>query len=248
MNAPAWLTAQPIAHRGLHDSAIGVVENTASAALKAVERGFAIECDVQLSRDGEAMVFHDETLDRLMRTTGDVSFRDARELKTLRYAKGDDKIITLDMLLSLINGRVPLICEIKSGFDGDMRLAQRTMAVVSAHHAPMALKSFDPEIIAHLRKLGAKMPLGMIAEAHYTHPSWDLLSPALKQRLANFLHFGETRPDFLSYHVNDLPHSVPYLLRKGMGLPVMTWTVRTPAQRELAAQWADQMVFEGFLP
>ena len=248
MNAPAWLTARPIAHRGLHDIANGVIENTVAAALKAVEMNFAIECDVQLSRDGEAMVFHDATLDRLMRTTGDLSFRDARELKTLRYARGDDRIITLDMLLATIHGRVPLICEIKSAFDGNMQLAQRTLAVVSAHNGPVALKSFDPAIIAQLRQLGANMPLGMIAEAHYTDQAWNALSPALKQNLANFLHYEETRPDFLSWNVNDLPHAVPCLLRKGLGMPVMAWTVRTPAQRQLAAQWADQMVFEGFVP
>ena len=248
MNAPAWLTARPIAHRGLHNPALEIVENTGAAALAAVEKGFAIECDVQLSRDGEAMVFHDFTLDRLMRTTGALAGRDARELKTLRYGRGDQKIITLDMLLAAIAGRVPLVCEIKSGFDGDMRLASRTLEVVRAHSGPVALKSFDPEIIIHLRAKNASIPLGMIAEAQYTHPTWDPLPPALKQRLAQFLHFGETRPDFLSYHVDDLPHAVPFLCRKGLGMPVMTWTVRTPEQRALAGEWADQMVFEGFVP
>ena len=248
MSAPSWLTAQPIAHRGLHDKAQGIVENTGAAALRAVEHGFAIECDVQLSRDGEAMVFHDFALDRLMKTTGELFGRDARELKTLRYAHGTDRIITLDMLLGLSGGRVPLICEIKSLFDGNMRLAQRTLAVVAAQDGPVALKSFDPAIIVHLRAQKASVPLGIIAEAQYTHATWDGLSADLKHTLANLLHYAETRPDFLSYHVNDMPHAVPYLCRTGMGLPVMTWTVRTQEQRATAARWADQMVFEGFLP
>ena len=92
------------------------------------------------------------------------------------------------------------------------------------------------------------MPLGMVAEAHYTHPEWARLSGRLKQNLANFLHFDDTRPDFLSWHVNDLPHAVPFLLRRAFHMPVMTWTVRNAAQRQLAAEWADQMVFEGFVP
>ena len=248
MNAPQWLTAHPIAHRGLHDLAAGVVENTATAALNAAAAGFAIECDVQMSRDGEAMVFHDETLGRLMRTAGDIAGRDARELKTLRYAAGSDKMITLDMLVSLIAGRVPLICEIKSRFDGNLRLARRTLEIVRAQSGPVALKSFDPEIIGFLRAQGVALPLGVIAEAHFTHPSWEALSPRLKYRLANLLHYDETRPDFLSYHVNDMPHAVPCLCRKGLRLPVMAWTVRTPAQRQLALEHADQMVFEGFAP
>ena len=248
INAPDWLTSHPIAHRGLHDNATGLVENTTAAALAAVAKGFAIECDVQLSRDGEAMIFHDLTLDRLMRTTGELAFRDARELKTLRYATGDQKIVTLEMFLAAINGRVPLICEIKSTFNGNMRLAQRTLAVVSAQNGPVALKSFDPEIIAHLRAQNVKLPLGMIAEAQYTDSDWDALSPALKQRLTHFLHYEQTRPDFLSYNIGDLPNGVPHLCRKGIGMPVMTWTIRTPEQRQLAAQWADQIVFEGFVP
>ena len=248
MNAPAWLTLKPIAHRGLHNPALAIVENTGSAALAAVEKGFAMECDVQLSRDGEAMVFHDSSLDRLMRTTGPLALRDARELTTLRYAQSDQTIITLGMLLATIAGRVPLVCEIKSDFDGDMRLANRTLEVVKAQSGPVALKSFDPAIVVHLRAQGASMPLGMIAEAQYSHPTWDPLSPALKQRLAQFLHYSETRPDFLSYHVNDLPHAVPFLCRKGLGMPVMAWTVRTPEQRALASKWADQIVFEGLVP
>ena len=248
LNAPAWLTARPIAHRGLHDAATGIVENTPAAASAAMAHGFAIECDVQLSRDGEAMVFHDFALDRLVQGQGDVASRDASALQALPFKAGTDRMVTLGDYLALIAGQVPLICEIKSRFDGNMRLASRTLAVVAAQGHPVALKSFDPAVIAHLRAAKARVPLGIVAEAHYCHPEWAGLSAALKLSLANLLHYDTTRPDFLSYHVNDLPHAVPFLCRKGLGMPVMSWTVRTAAQRQLAAQWADQMVFEGFAP
>ena len=245
-NAPAWLTARPIAHRGLHNLAAGIVENTPAAASAAIARGYAIECDVQLTADGEAVVFHDETLDRLMQAGGLVAARTAVELAELAFKAGLDHVVTLARYLALIGGRVPLICEIKSRFDGDMRLAQRALAVGTACEGPVAFKSFDPLVLAHLRKLGARQPLGIVAERRYDDPEWDFLGNERKFALANFLHFPETRPDFLSFWVDDMPSAVPLLCRTGMGMPVMSWTVRTAAQRVLAERWADQIVFEGF--
>lgn len=251
--APSWLTARPIAHRGLHDKANGRIENSASAARAAVEGGFAIECDVQPSADGEAMVFHDFKLERLTGQSGAVKDRSAAELAATALSGSTDHIPTLPDFLALIGGRVPLVVEIKSAFDGDMRLARRTAEIVAARNAPIAIKSFDPDVIAHLREnraaLGlAATPLGIVAEANYTHGEWAKLTPEKQVELANFLHFDRSRPDFLSWGVRDLPHPTPYLCRAGLGMPVMCWTVRTPEQRALATRWADQMVFEGFVP
>lgn len=245
---PAWLTARPIAHRGLHDAALGLVENTLGAAEAAIAQNFAIECDVQLSRDGEAMVFHDFALERLTLGAGSLAAQDAAALRRLVLRGGAGHIPALPEFLAALAGRVPLICEIKSRFDGDMRLAERTLAAVQAQSGPVALKSFDPAVIAHLRNKSAGIPLGMVAEAHYVHPEWDKLSAEMKVGLAQFLHYSDTRPDFLSWHVEDLPHATPNLFRAALRLPVMAWTVRRQEQRDRAAHWADQMVFEGFAP
>ena len=250
---PHWLTARPIAHRGLHDKAKGVIENSTSAARAAIAGNFAIECDVQLSADGEAMVFHDETLQRLSGATGRVDALDAQALSKIALNGSADTITPLPAFLDLVAGRVPLVVEIKSEFTGGMRLAERTAGLAAAYAGPLALKSFDPAIIAHLRAhraaLGLRaIPLGMVAEADYEHPEWSFLDATQKRALAQFLHWQESQPDFLSYSVRDLPHAVPHLLRSALGLPVMTWTVRTPGQRATAAQWADQVVFEGWRP
>ncbi len=243
-----WLVRRPIAHRGLHDRAARIVENSPSAAVAAIARNLAIECDVQLTADGDAVVFHDVTLDRLTASSGPVMARRTSELTAMSLAGSDDRIPTLDAFLDLIGGRVPLICEVKSRFDGDMRLAERVAAVVAASAGPLAIKSFDPAVIAHLRERGVARPLGVVALADYAHPEWDHLSPERKRDMAEMLHYADTRPDFLSYAVGDLPHAVPHLCRVAIGMPVMAWTVRTPEQRQRAARWADQMVFEGFLP
>ena len=176
-NAPAWLTARPIAHRGLHDAAKGVIENTASAARAAIEAGFAIECDVQMSADGEIFVFHDEALDRLTDASGLLIEKTAAEIKRVRItppvpsllpglaaarpaphpcplpARGErgSHFPTFAELLGLVAGRTPIVCELKSRFDRDWRIADRIVAFAETYQGPLAFKSFDPDLVAYLR-------------------------------------------------------------------------------------------------
>jgi glycerophosphoryl diester phosphodiesterase len=245
--APEWLIEKPIAHRGLHDESRGIVENTIAAALAAAAAGFAIECDIQASADGEAVVFHDDGLDRLTREQGRVRDRSAAELAKIAFKVGSSGIATLAQFLQAVAGRVPVICEIKSGFDGDMRLCERIAALAADHQGPVAIKSFDPAVIAHLRaaSLAGSHPLGIVAQAAFEPGDWPSLTPKQRRDCANFLHYFETRPDFISFRVDDLPHPAPFLLRGLAGLPVMAWTVRTSEQRRRAAEWADQVIFEG---
>ena len=247
-SAPDWLVRQPIAHRGLHDRGAGAVENSTSAARAALSRNYAIECDVQLTADVDAVVFHDFALDRLTRESGPVAALRADRLESFGLVGSSDRIPTFSAFLATIGGQVPLVCEIKSRFDGDLRLADRVADLAADYSGPLAIKSFDPTVIIHLRSRRWARPLGIVAEAAYDDPEWSALAPHLKRDLSQFLHFGDTRPDFLSYHVGDLPHAVPYLCRIAIGIPVLAWTVRTPEQRQRAATWADQMVFEGFVP
>jgi glycerophosphoryl diester phosphodiesterase len=252
---PDWLIARPIAHRGLHDKARGVIENSLRAAQAAIAGRYAIECDVQMSSDGEAMVFHDYVLDRLTSETGPVAARTAAQLEaiTLKDAPGapEDRIAPLPAFLDAIDGRTPLIIEIKTGFDADMRLADRVATLVAARAAPIAIKSFDPRIIAHLRAKDARIdhvPLGIVAEANYEQPGWARLSAEERRAWPALVDFAQTRPDFLSFNVRDLPHAAPHLFRAALGKPVMTWTVRDKKAEARARQWADQIVFEGLTP
>lgn len=238
-----WVVARPIAHRGLHDRAAGVVENSLAAVRAAVAAGFAIECDVRASRDGEAFVFHDDDTQRLTGVAGCFSEMDAGAVGALRLGDGSP-VPTLAAFLASVAGRVPVIVEIKSAFNGDMRAAERAVAV-AAPFARVALKSFDPQVVAHLRAGGVALPLGIVAQAAYDEPEWEGLTADDKSLLASLAHWRRTQPDFLSWRVDDLPHAGPMLARAALGLPVMTWTVRTPAQWSTAKAWADQAIFEG---
>ena len=143
--------------------------------------------------------------------------------------------------------------ELKSRFDGDPSLARRVAELVAGYDGPLALKSFDPDLIAFLRAEGAALgvahvPLGIVARASYEADEWPHLPDARRAELEQWAHFSHTRPDFLSFNVEDMPHAVAGLFRKGLDRPVTAWTVRSAAWAHAAARWADQIVFEGFTP
>jgi glycerophosphoryl diester phosphodiesterase len=240
--------ARPIAHRGLHDKAKGVIENTASAARAAIAGKYAIECDVQLTADGEAVVFHDFALDRLTLGKGPVAALTASALTDVPMRGTTDRVPTLRDWLAKVASRTAVAIEIKSDYSGDMRLTHRVAEVVKGYGGPVALKSFDPRIVEELRRMAPAIPRGIIAMNTYDHHDYVSLTRAQKHALANLLHFSETKPDFLSWRVGDLPVAAPFLCRTQLGLPVMAWTVRTKEERAVARVHADQMVFEGFRP
>ncbi|GLK71784.1 glycerophosphodiester phosphodiesterase [Ancylobacter dichloromethanicus] len=247
-NAPAWLTARPIAHRALHDAARGVIENTPSAVDAALARDYAIEVDIQLSADGEAVVFHDDTLERLTLAEGPAKALTAAQLKAIELRGTADRMMTLAELLARVGGRVPLIIELKSHFDGETAIAARAATVLSGYGGPAALMSFDPALVAALRSLAPHIPRGITMEHRYDDPEWDILSAGTKHDWGNLLHLPQTRPDFIAHYVKELPSAAVDLARRRAPMPLLAWTVRTPQDRAVADCHADQMIFEGFLP
>lgn len=245
---PGWLTAQPVAHRGLHDAAAGVIENTASAFKAAIDGGFAIETDVQITSDGEAMVHHDFALGRLTLGSRQLAAMTAAGLKEVPFMATSDRMMTLGELCDLVAGRVPLIVEIKSRFDSDLRLARRAAEIVGAYKGLAALMSFDPAPIAEVRRIAPQIVRGIVAERHYGHSEWRDLTDKQKRSLAFLLHGFRSRPHYVAYHVTDLPSTGPLVAKYLFGRPLLAWTVRTPADRARAARWADQIIFEGFRP
>jgi glycerophosphoryl diester phosphodiesterase len=239
-----WLTTRPIAHRGLHGH--GFAENSLGAARAALAKGYGVECDVRLSRDGKVFVFHDDRLDRLTGESGAFANRDAVELCGIGLRGADEAIPLLTDFLALAQGAGPLVIELKSDFSGDLALARAVAALLGDTGAPVALKSFDPALIAALRAARVPWPLGIVAQEHYDEEEFAGLSFAQRQSLGRFTHAGETQPDFLSWRATDLPHPLCEFARACAATPVMTWTIRTPEQATTARKHADQIVFEGF--
>jgi glycerophosphoryl diester phosphodiesterase len=240
-----WLTARPIAHRGLHGGAI--VENTLAAADAAAAANYAIECDIQLTADGELVVFHDDTLERLTVAAGPLRSRTLADLKSIAYRDTEERIPELKEFLARVASRTPILIELKSLWDGDTRIAERAAAILAGYGGPFAFMSFDPWLLRALRLAAPALPRGIVAERYYDDPDWNF-SAGQKFALSNFTHIGQSRPHFVAYWVRDLPALVPLFARNVLGMPLLTWTVRTEAERARAERWADQMIFEGFRP
>ena len=243
-----WLTARPVAHRGLHDAANGVIENTPTAVSAAIAGGYGIEVDLQISADGEAMVHHDDALGRLTDGSGRLDAMTAAGIKAVAFKATRDRIMTLGELCGLVAGRAALVLELKSHFDGDRRLAARAAEVLASYAGPVAVMSFDPQQIAALMQLAPGLPRGIVAEYRYNAGEWRQLSSAQRRSLRWMLHANRTRPHFIAYALRDLPAAVPLLARWLLGLPLLTWTVRNEHDRARAGRWAGQMIFEGFRP
>ncbi len=248
MRAPNWLTARPVAHRGLHDRARGIIENMPGAALAAIEGNFAIECDIQLTADGEAMVHHDDALGRLTEGAGALIEFSADALKAVRFKDTPERMMSLGDLCALVKGRVPIVIEVKSHFDGDRRLVRRMAEVLKSYTGPVAGMSFDPDQVMALRETMPELPRGIVAQNTYSEADWSEATAAQREGMRHLRHALRTRPHFVAYWVNDLPAAAPWIARHVFGLPLLTWTVRTAEQRTRAGGYADQMIFEGFRP
>lgn len=248
MGAPDWLTARPIAHRGLHDKARGIVENMPGAIQAAVAASFSIEVDIQLTADGEAMVHHDDELGRLTEGSGALLTKTAAELRQVAFKNTTEKMMSLADLCALVAGRVPLVIEVKTHFDGDRRLVTRMAEVLSVYDGPAAGMSFDPDQVMALRDLLPSRPRGIVAQRHYTDAEWPMTTAAQRHEMTHLRHLPRTRPHFVSYRVNDLPAVAPWIAKNLFGCNLLSWTVRTPEQRARSEKYAEQMTFEGFRP
>ncbi len=243
-----FLVARPFAHRGLHDAAGGIVENTAQAFAAAMAAGFAIECDIVLAGDGRAVVFHDDNLERLTTATGRTDARTTAELKAITFRQPSARgFLTLPELTALVNGRVPLLVEMKSYWNGDTRLADEAARHLRGYAGPCAVMSFDPLLVARLRKVAPEIVRGLTA-CPFTHAFWRRTLPTpLRLRLQTLAHLDETRPEFISFDVDALPAWQASLFR-ARKRPVLCWTVRNAATARRARAFADQITFEGFMP
>lgn len=242
-----WLK-RPIAHRGLHEAARGIVENTSSAFQAALDAGYAMEADVRLTGDDKVVVFHDESLDRLTTTTGTVGALDVAALKRAAFRDTKDRIQTLPELLEQISGRVPLLIEAKSGWIRHGIFERQIAADLAAYKGPVAVASFDPRCIAAFAQAAPDVARGLVSCRFDDPHVWQGISAPQRFILRHLLGSSVARPQFIAYDIRALPATAPLLARHVFGWPLLTWTVRTDAERAKANRWADAMIFEGFRP
>lgn len=232
----SWLAKRPIAHRGFHDLNKTRWENTLSAFEAAVERDYAIECDVHLSADGIPIVFHDRELDRLCGREGLLSDLDAAAITGLRVGGTADHVPTLAEVLHHVAGRVPLVIELKGSEGKDEGLVAAVAKALEGYQGAAAIMSFEHRFIRSFAKEAPGIACGLTAHGR---------TPADLEAHFSMLAHGI---DFVSFHVADLPNRFVDTVRGKLAMPVITWTVRDEWAVDLTRKHADQMTFEGFEP
>ncbi len=249
MALPVEFLCQPLAHRGLHDLAHGLPENSPAAFQRAIDHGYGIELDVQLSADGQAMVFHDEDLDRLTEETGPITARTAAALGQIPLTAGQDNIPTLTEVLAQVNGQVPLLIEIK---DQDGQLGPNTGLLECAvardlakYQGPVAVMSFNPHAVAAFTKAAPNIAVGLVT-CDFTDKGWEAVPDDRRAQLTQLPDLARLNASFISHDRADL--GSPVVARvKASGLPILCWTIRTPDQERAARKVADNITFEGYL-
>ena len=230
----AWLIAQPFAHRGLHDAT--VAENSLTAFAAAIRDGHGIELDVRLSRDGLAVVFHDEDLERLTGRAGPLAHLTVAQLGELTLAGSSDRIEALPRVLAFIARRAPLLIELKTGNDAHVaaRLCLSVRYALEGYRGHAAVMSFDPAVGEWFATHAPDVTRGLVVGAPERHPLRSLRRHLLLRR---------ARPHFLAHDVRAFPSRIAARARR-RGLPVLAWTVRSPGDYALAQAHADEIIFE----
>ena len=249
MTLPASFLARPITHRALHDRKAGRVENSVKSIQAALDAGYGIEMDVQLTRDGHAMVFHDDRLDRLTGETGPVRDRTRAELETIPLTDDGGMIPSLEAVLAMVDGRVPLLIEIKDQ-DGAMgpnvgQLEKATCAALEGYEGDVALMSFNPHAVAKCAEYAPHLPRG-ITTSSYQAVFWPEVPEARRDVLRDIPDYDRTGSCFISHEASDLDHPRVAEL-KAKGARVFTWTIRSAQQEAEARRIVDNVTFEGYL-
>ena len=245
---PAVFNHLPLAHRGLHDLASGRPENSLAAFRAAIDAGYGIELDLQLSSDGQAMVFHDYDLGRLTAEKGAVQQRSAAELARIPLTGGDEGIPTLQEVLHLVAGRVPLLIEIKDQ-DGIMganvgRLEKAAAENLRGYAGPVAVMSFNPHSVLKMAGFAPDIPRGITTSA-YLPEDWELLPRGTRDRLREIPDYDHTGASFISHEASDLSRPRVADL-KARGAVILCWTIRSHAEETAARRVADNITFEGY--
>ena len=231
----SWLREWTYAHRGLHGQ--GRIENGPSAFRAAVEAGYGVECDVQRSRDDWPMIFHDWDFTRLVGRPERTEALTAAEWKQLSYLEGEDAPIALSDLLKIVDGKVPLLIEIKSRRRYDVETTcERVADALRGYGGLHAVMSFDPRVSRWLRRNAPDTVRGLVVR----EDDIGMTQAAWQRRLALWI----ARPEFVAYHVEALPNPMVADLRT-RGFPILTWTVASEAARETAMTYADALIAEG---
>jgi glycerophosphoryl diester phosphodiesterase len=246
---PAAFLNAPITHRALHDITDGRPENSRAAIRAAIAAGYGIEIDLQISKDGQAMVFHDYDMNRLTEAEGEIRDYTAAELAQIPLRHGDEGVPSFAEVLELVAGQVPLLVEIK---DQDRAMGPNVGALQAAvakdlvgYEGPLALMSFNPHTIAEMAELAPDVPRGLVTYSFASEEA-KALPEDYRTHLAEIRDFDRVGACFISHYFAEL-EDAPVARLKAQAVPILCWTIRSAEDEAKARTVADNVTFEGYL-
>ncbi|MDG2531071.1 glycerophosphodiester phosphodiesterase [Caulobacter endophyticus] len=241
----AWerLFDPPIAHRGLWTQG-GAPENSLAAFQAACAKGYSIELDVQLTADGQAVVFHDDRLERLTGVEGRLRDHTAAELSAMKLSGTDETIPTLADALAVIGHRAMVQIELKTPFGEVGELEKKVSEILIDHNGPIAVIGFNPYSHAWFADHNPQVLRGLDSYS-WNDENARKLAPELRKSLAALEQVELARPDFLALGLDMLPSPRADVFR-AKGMPIVAWTVRSPEQWDAVSDHCDNLIFEGF--
>ena len=240
--ADAFFRGRRFAHRGLYEKDQSVAENSLEAFRRAVDAGYGIELDVQLSKDGRVVVFHDDDLDRVCGVNTRVDALPLARLRQLRLFETDARIPLFTEVLALVSGRVPLLVELKTG-PRRKELCEKTLALLEAYSGDVCVESFDPRIVSWFRFHAPDMLRGQLAQPPRRYVNDNHMSPAAGFVLGNTLLNAAARPHFIAYLRGKRP--LPVRVAESLGAMRAEWTPRSPEEEDTGS---DAVIFEYYRP
>lgn len=230
-----WLLNRPVAHRGLWGGEI--IENSLTAYRNAVEKGYPIEIDLYVTKDGKLVSFHDSTLKRMTGADGYIYEKTLAELKQLQLLGTDERIPTFDEVLEIAENKVPLLIEIKD--QPDKTIVEKTVERLKSYKGEFALQSFNPLYINKVKKLAPQFIRGILATQDAGKKS-AITNYIVKKMPLNFL----IKPDFISYDYK----GIPKYAKKTKKMPVISWTITSKEIETTVRPFIDNIIFEHYIP
>ncbi len=245
--APSFVTT-PLCHRAYHDVTDGRPENSREAIRAAINAGYGIEIDIQRSKDGVAMVFHDYDLPRLTGRTGFVATETAIDLGNMPLIGGATGIPTLAEVLSMVNGSVPLLIEIKDqdlGLGPNIGPLERAIAAdLAGYQGDVAVMSFNPHSVAEMARVLPDVARGLTTDT-FTTEDWPTVPEPRLGELRPIPDLDRVGASFISHRMSDLSNPRVSGISQS-GRPILCWTVKSEDDERNARQYADNITFEGY--
>lgn len=235
-----WLYA----HRGLHDNKTDAPENSMAAFRKAVEAGYGIELDIQLTKDGQVVVFHDDTLMRVCGIAGKICDYTYEQLQEFRLCESGEQIPLFTQVLQLVDGQVPLIVEFKGNNSVKVDLCPVADAILQKYEGEYCMESFNPLMVAWYRKQRPQVVRGQLSERFFSNGRKSVLHFVLQNLLLNFY----AKPDFIAYKWSDYKNISRRLCRSLYGITAVTWTIQSEEAYEASKKHFDLFIFDSFIP